>query len=282
MTTTAIELASQDVVAKVIAQAGELPVLPETAIKVMHELRTPGITVPRLIRLVELDPAMTVAVLRTANSAFYGSQAQLRDLKGAINSIGMKQTRNLLYALVLKAQVADAAAYGSHGSAVFEHSLAVAFSARLVADTAAVEAEDAFLCGLLHDIGKLALVRALRSDADGESRELQTAELVLIDEHHARTGALLAERWSLPLTIANVIRHHHTFESADAPQPTTACVALANSLCNELGLGGPSVTSGSFATASAAFVLKLTAEQLGTIRTTLPAVVQPATAAFRS
>ncbi len=282
MTTTAIELASQDVVARVIAKAGELPVLPETAIKVMHELRTPGITVPRLIRLVELDPAMTVAVLRTANSAFYGSQAQLRDLKGAINSIGMKQTRNLLYALVLKAQVADAEAYGSLGVEVFEHSLAVAFGSRLVADTAGVDVEDVFLCGILHDIGKLALAQALRLDSEGQHRELQAPDLSLIADHHAETGALLATKWGLPADVANVIRYHHTFESADAPQPSTACVALANALCNELGLGGPAVVRGTFETASAAYVLKLTAEQLGTIRAKLPAVVQPATAAFRS
>lgn len=281
MTTTVPSLTPQEIVAKVVSGNADLPVLPATAVKVMQELRAPGISVPRLIKQVELDPALTAAVLRVANSAFYGSQVQLRDLKAAISSIGMKQTRNLLYALVLRSKMADAGAYGHHGAEVFEHSLAVAFGSRLVTDVAAIEADDAFLCGILHDVGKLALVQALRVNASGESHELDEADNALVEEHHAETGALLAEHWGLPPSVSNVIRYHHAFESADAPQPTTACVALANALCHEVGLGGQSVPAVAFEAVSAAFALKLSSEQLATIREKLPAAVEPATAMFR-
>lgn len=282
MTATAPNLTPHEIVAKVVSGKADLPVLPATAVKVMQELRAPGISVPRLIKQVELDPVLTAAVLRVANSAFYGSQAQLRDLKAAISSIGMKQTRNLLYALVLRSKMADAGAYGRHGSEVFAHSLAVAFGARLVADVAAIEADDAFLCGILHDVGKLALVQSLRAGVGGEWHELGEEEMALVQEHHAETGALLAEHWGLPSSVSNVIRYHHEFESKDAPQPIAACVALANALCHELGLGGQSVPAVAFEAVSAAFALKLTAEQLAAIRAKLPAAVEPATAVFHA
>ncbi len=280
MTTTAPSLTPQEIVAKVVSGKADLPVLPATAVKVMQELRAPGISVPRLIKQVELDPALTAAVLRVANSAFYGSQTQLRDLKAAISSIGMNQTRNLLYALVLRSKLVDAGAYGRHGAEVFEHSLAVAFGARLVADVASLEGEDAFLCGILHDVGKLALVQALRANAGGELRELGEEELALVQAHHAETGALLAEHWGLPSSVSNVIRFHHSFESKEAPQPVTVCVALANALCHEVGLGGQSVSAVAFEAVSAAFTLKLTTERLTAIRAKLPAAVGPATAVF--
>lgn len=237
MTTTAAPTHALDVIKQLLAGTGDLPVLPEIAIKLMDELRSPNVTAARIAQYVKKDPILAAAVLRVANSALYGGRSQITDLAFAMSRIGLMQTRNLILALVLRSKMSDTNVYGSVGAQVLDHSLAVAFGSRLVAEAARVDAEDAFLCGLLHDFGKLALIKALRESAGIRNGDLSADQMALVDEHHAQAGSLLATRWGLPELVGLVIRDHHRCDAPGAPQPSTACVSLADATAHKLGLG---------------------------------------------
>ncbi|MFN7965890.1 MAG: HDOD domain-containing protein [Acidobacteriota bacterium] len=243
MTTTVGATSTQDVIKQLLAGTGDLPVLPEIAIRLMEELRAPNVTAARIAQYVKKDPILAAAVLRVANSALYGGRSQITDLAFAMSRIGLMQTRNLILALVLRSKMSDTNVYGSAGAKVLDHSLAVAFGARLVADAARVDADDAGLCGLLHDFGRLALIKALRESAGMRVGDLSPDQMSLVDEHHAEAGSLLAARWGLPELVCSVIREHHRCDAPSAPQPSTACVSLADAAAHKLGLGGDADSS---------------------------------------
>lgn len=270
MTTATAPTTAQDVIKRLLAGTGDLPVLPEIAVRLMDELRTPNVTAARIAMHVKKDPILATAVLRVANSALYGGRSQITDLAFAMSRIGLMQTRNLILALVLRSKMTDTNVYGSAGAAVLEHSLAVAYGARLIADAARVEAEDAFLCGLLHDFGRLALIKALRESAGLRQGELPADQLALVDEHHAQAGSLLASRWGLPELISLVIRDHHDCAATGAPQPLTSCVALADQVCHKLGLGSTADDSIQLATHPAMRLLRLDAQALESVCEHLP------------
>lgn len=281
MTTTQTPNAST-IVKQLLAGTSDLPVLPELAIKLMEELRAPNVTAARIAQYVKKDPVLATAVLRVANSALYGGRAQVTDLAFAMTRIGLMQTRNLVLALVLRSKMSDTNVYGKLGAQVMDHSLAVAFGARLVAEGARVDADDAFLCGLLHDFGKLALVKAIRESQDVREFDLNEDQLLLIEQHHAEAGALLAARWGLPELVTCVIRDHHRPEAPGAPQPTTSCVALANAAAHRLGLGShadPRIDLGAHPGNRA---LHLTKEQLDALCDHLPGLFETARGAMTS
>lgn len=226
-----------EVVRQLLAGTGDLPVLPQAASRIMQELQSPKVTALRIAELVKKDPVLATAVLRVANSALYGGRTEITDLAFAMTRIGLNQVKNLILALVLRSRMADPQVYGSAGSRVMDHSLAVAFGARLVADAANQAGEESFLCGLLHDFGRLALVKGLR-----EAFSLRTPDLppdldALVAAHHSEAGAALASRWGLPEVVSEVARNHHKPETPGPYQKMTLVVAFANALSHKYGIG---------------------------------------------
>jgi len=228
---------AQETVRSLLAGAGDLPVLPENAMRILDEIRSPKASAARLAEFVSKDPVIASTVLRVANSALYGGRMEITDLTFAMTRIGLNHVRNLVLALVLRSKMADPEVYGPAGARLMEHSLAVAFGSRLIADEAGVTADESFLCGLLHDFGKLALIKALR-EAEGIRRgELPEALSQIVEVHHAEAGGLLAENWGLPAIVAAAARWHHEPREAGEYARMAAVVSLADSLCHHLGLG---------------------------------------------
>lgn len=278
--TTATATAPHDVIKQLLAGTGDLPVLPELAVKLMEELRAPNVTAARIAQYIKKDPILATAVLRVANSALYGGRTEVSDLAYAMSRIGLMQTRNLILALVLRSKMSDTNVYGTAGALVLDHSLAVAFGSRVIADAARVEAPDAFLCGLLHDFGRLALIKALREAGGVRTGELSPEQLALVDQHHAAAGSLLAIRWGLPELVSRVIHHHHQCDATGTPQPVTAIVALADAFARQLGLGTEADSSIDLVRHPAVKILKLEQSALESIRENLPGLYQSARAAM--
>ncbi len=227
-------------VEELLASVTDLPVLPQIAIKLFGEMSSPTVTAARLAEFIKKDPVLASAVLRVANSAIYGARTEISDLAFAIARVGLTQIRNLLLAIVLRSKMVDPKVYGSSGAALMDHGLAVAFGAGLVADAAGVEGGEAFLCGLLHDFGKLALIKALRERAQIKDADLPPALSAYVQERHGEAGALLAKSWGLPELVQVVARYHHALDAAPEEHgPMVASVAFANALATQLGLGKP-------------------------------------------
>jgi putative nucleotidyltransferase with HDIG domain len=196
------------------------------------------VTAPRLAEFVKKDPVLASSVLRVANSALYGGRIEITDLAFAMTRIGLNQARNLVFANVLRSKMADPQVYGEHGRRLMDHALATAFGAQMVADRVPRIGEDAFLCGLLHDFGRLALLKVLRQSQGYPESGLPEDQQELIERYHAPAGALLAKSWGLPEVVAQVARYHHEIEDApEEDRPLVAAVSFSDTLAHALGLG---------------------------------------------
>lgn len=183
--------------------------------RILDLIRDYNVSTKRLADAVECDPSLSARLLRLANSPIYALQKHVTSIYQAIDVIGTKS----LYDIVIMAMAADtfSAEIRSSviGRTIWEHSLAVALVAREISRTLGMRGTDEiFICGLLHDIGKIMLLRA---DVEAYSNILSIRDEneMLGWEHqtfgynHAQIGALVAQGWRLPEGVCQAILSHH-------------------------------------------------------------------------
>ncbi len=191
-----------------------LPPLPGSVFRILELMRDDNVTTAALAGAVGNDPLLAARLLRLANSSYYSQQNDITTLAKAIDTIGMKALYDAIM-LGVAANTFSKEINSAAGMAIWEHSLAVALVARELTVVSKMRGgENAFICGLLHDIGKFIL---LKSDSDGYkmlSERKDTDEMLMSEDeyygiNHAEIGALLVKRWNLPDAIADVILYHH-------------------------------------------------------------------------
>ena len=211
----------------------ELPSLPEVALKVRQALADDSVSSAEIARLLGTDPALAARVLKTANSAlFYRGSKPITSLLNAVARLGQRMIRNV--ALSYAAQQV----FIGYGSAelraylvgIWQHSVHVAALAHMLAGVRAqANADDAFLAGLLHEIGKLYILMRTKSNAEMLS---STAEFQsVLGAWHSKIGSAVLEAWELAPELVSAVRDHETCElAAGTPASLTEIVAVANYL----------------------------------------------------
>lgn len=214
-----------------------LPMLPDQAMRAMQVASDPDLTVSRMAAVVSKDPVLATRVLGLANSAMYGGMVPLRSVQDAVVRLGVHTVRNLVVTVAMHAQTASRGVYGTHGPRFMDHALGTAYLARLVADEVDADVEEAFLIGLLHDIGKLVVLKTAfehrRRDGACIPEEEVAAALSAL---HAQCGAIALHFWRLPDEVLDVVRHHHDYTLAVNPRSAAVCTA-ANLLSHRYGFG---------------------------------------------
>jgi putative nucleotidyltransferase with HDIG domain len=231
---------------KTIMAAGDLPAMPVVATKVMQLVEDENVTAAELARIVASDPAVAARIMKISNSPLYGCQRQNQTLPGAIMLMGF----NTLKSLVVVAYLKDVfKPVGLMEKMLWEHSFGSGLAARLIAgDNREINPEEAFLAGLLHDIGKLIMYNhdpekfqmvIERYYNDGVSFE--DAEKTIYPYTHAELGGCVLKKWNFPDVLVNAVTQHHTFACSDTEeryqQNMTAVACLANLFCLKLGIG---------------------------------------------
>jgi len=173
-----------------------------------------------LARVVGRDEAITAQILRIANSAFYGMSGRIRTLSQAITMLGFEQLRILLLGTYLfESRTIRDDRFAACRRAVWRHSMTCAGWAREIAATTHHEpVEEAFIAGLLHDIGKVVLAAIAPAETHDALRLSLTegldsveAERRILGIDHTETGGILAEHWKLPNILRGCISQHHSF-----------------------------------------------------------------------
>lgn len=212
-------------------QAGklELPLLPEVAGQVMAACSDEACDVRRLAQLIQRDQAMAANLLRLGNSALYAPPVPIVSLQQAVSRLGMKKIREI--ALIISCQTRVFAAKDERVRGLFRHALAAAAFAQEIARLRRWNVEEAFLCGLLHDVGKPVLLHTIADlqRAVGICLSAQGREMILA-EGHAEVGATLVESWKLPARLRETILYHHNPTQA----PTCAQTAMMTHLADEI------------------------------------------------
>jgi len=196
-------------------RAKQLPSLPASVVALNQAVQDDRCTVDRLLGILQKDPPLSAALLRLANSALYAGDGDVRDLKTAILRLGFDSVANLgTGAAVIRTLK------GTHNldaTKLWQHSVAVGLVARGLCRVVKKhgDAETAFLGGLLHDIGKIALDQCFPEEyapvVKRVAEGLQTvdAEREVLGLDHAEAGAILAAQWLFPEVIVGMIRDHH-------------------------------------------------------------------------
>lgn len=204
----------------------DLPVLPSIVAKTMELARDQSCGARDLARTISLDGGISAKVLRLANSAYYGFPSQISTITHAVVILGFNAVSNLvLGSAVMQMFGGDSEGALFHKHGLWKHSLGAATAARLLAERLGCPppyCEQAFIGGLLHDVGKVVLDHQFPEEwrsavAACHERwcQLPEAELDVLGITHAAVGELAARKWAFAELLVDPIAHHHS--------PTTKC-----------------------------------------------------------
>jgi putative nucleotidyltransferase with HDIG domain len=224
--------------------SGDLPAMPPVVLRVLEMAQDTDTTVDDLKRVIEVDPGLTMKLLRVANSAYYRRVREVVSIDHAILALGFRTVLSLAMASSTKAvfdQCGEASARVRR--TLWEHSISTAFVASDLGRFAkeSVDTELCFVGGLLHDIGKLVILRHFPEPFARIGREASDPQAALLAEEallgfrHDVLGAHLATEWELPEPLVRVIRYHHDVDAADANRREAAVIALADHATTQAG-----------------------------------------------
>lgn len=219
-----------------------LPSLPSAFIAAVELLSNDDASSASCIAAIERDQALTVRVLRLANSPFYGAQGQVSRIGDAVQMLGLRTVASALAAVSLRTALGSLQCNGFCFASYWRHTLCTAIAAREAARVASLDAGEAFLLGLLHDVGKLILAMTspeLESQALQLARSdglaMHDAEQQLLGVTHAEVGAVVARQWNFPAAFAEAIADHH--RPVPAPAGERPSLPLLIRLANEMAHG---------------------------------------------
>lgn len=215
--------------ARIEAGALEVPVLPEAAAQILTETARDDWHATVIVECLRRDPTLAANLLRLCNSAAFRGASPVVSLHQAVARLGASQLRQLALAIACETRVFRVPGFEGVVHAVFQHSLTTALVAREIARLRRANLEEAFLSGLLHDVGwPLVLQLAVELHL-----EKQKAEVYRVARRtHAFLARRLAHEWRLPARVADAIEHHHALAWSGASAEAAATLALADCLAH--------------------------------------------------
>ncbi len=225
-----------------ILNANNLPSLPTVAVEVLRLTRSEDVSVEALAKVIQNDPALTAKILKVVNSALFGIPREVGSIKQAVVILGLRTVKvmALSFSLVDAIRVRDTGRFDLE--AYWRRSLTTAVCARLLCRSALPKlAEEAFVAGLLADIGQFVAARCAADEyepvlkqAAGAAAPLWQLERDLLGASHASIGADLLRKWGLPAGICDAIATHH-WEGLSTLQGDAQRLATIVACASELG-----------------------------------------------
>jgi HD-like signal output (HDOD) protein len=224
-----------------------LPTLPSVVTKITMLMQNPRTSASEVGQAITMDQSLTSKTLKLVNSAFYGFPGRINTITHAIVILGFTTVKNV----VLTASIFNifgkktSIARDFNMEAFWLHSISTGAVAKLLADQQKSKfAEECFIGGLLHDLGKVVLCHCSPRDfmdiveyaRDNHCLFIE-AEEALLNTNHQMLGSWVADKWNLPNELAAVLQYHHNPELSGSYQEITSNVHLADILSRALGSG---------------------------------------------
>lgn len=236
------------IVEDVIMSSCEIPSMPNVAQQILVMIADPDTNSEKLQKAILVDQALATRVLKIANSPFYGVPRTIRTLSTAIMILGFRMIRNIVLAVVTKSINRKV---GLVEAMMWEHSIGVSTASFLLAkEIQFPDPEEAFLAGLLHDIGKQIInnhdsekYMQVIERTYNEGISFYSAEKETYGFTHAEVGAIAVRKWKLSEELENAIRYHHEGFKANLKDypfhmgKLSLIVNLADLICLKLGIG---------------------------------------------
>ena len=215
----------------------ELPTLPMIYFKVNKALQNNEASIKGVADIIEMDQAMSSKVLHIVNCAFYGFRSKISSIHHAVMILGFNAVKNAIVSVsILDVFAIKEKFLGFDVKNFWSHSIAVAVISKHLAEKSRIASpEDAFIAGLLHDMGKLIMMQHFKEEF-GQFWESQQkdgltfydAERAILPVNHAQIGAYLAKRWLFPEQLIESISGHHLNEITSMNAGLSVCVILGN------------------------------------------------------
>ncbi|QWV94391.1 HDOD domain-containing protein [Geomonas oryzisoli] len=220
----------------------DLPVFHPIAVRILHLLHTPDFTMTQITDLANEDQSLAGQILKMANSPLYIGRVRTETIKEAVVRLGGQEIANLaMAASQASLHTSEIPTINRFLQVLWLHSHACALGSRWLARRAGYpqHGDQAYMAGLLHDIGKLYLLKALeRLNRMGVAQAALEEDLLLeiFAELHVEQGCRLMEHWNMPKVYYNVVANHHD-ENFDTQDIVLTVVRLVNTACRMKGIG---------------------------------------------
>ncbi|MHB8829328.1 MAG: HDOD domain-containing protein [Syntrophales bacterium] len=222
-----------------------MPAFPQSVQRLMD--LTSDINCPprEVVDVIQRDPVLMMNILKLVNSSYFGLSQPITSVNHAVVYIGINTVKNMALLTAALGVLPRRNKAGFNIDDFLLHSLSTASISKILAKKISVPAKDwsdFFLCGLLHDFGKIVFTNFLPGEyqrtllvAREQGISLYDAERQFLETDHAQVGALLAEKWRLPSVVVECIKNHHCRDAQQ--QLLTDAVFAANQITKQTGTG---------------------------------------------
>ena len=236
-------MSDPSIITQIVQTTGDLPTMPPVASLVMDKISDPNTTAKQLHEIIAKDQALAARVLRIANSPLYGCARTITRLTDAVMIMGFNSIKSLVMTSALHDFFKK---FGLAEKLMWEHSIVSASLSKKIARMVRFSrVEEAFLAGLMHDLGKVILNLKLPEKMFEILQEVYNNPGITFREleqrnfgfDHAQVGQLVAKKWNFAEEIEEAIGNHHQPEQAKILPALSYIVNLANAFCHKLEVG---------------------------------------------
>ncbi len=220
-----------DLRASLNSKGVELLPMPQVAQRIVALAFDPSSDAAQLADLIQRDPTLAGHLMRVANSPYYSPRAKIESLQLAITWLGMSEVQNLAVALAIRGQVFKAPGHEADIDELWRESLATAMWAQAIGKVRGNDADVAYLCGLLHAIGRVAVVRVL-SRVEAQRRMVCDARsfALLLDEFEHDCAQQVSADWELPERVSTAVLSWRAYQSLAMHREDAAVTHAARQL----------------------------------------------------
>lgn len=274
---------------ELLEKLSDIPTLPAVPMRVNELINDPTSSGAEVAEVLKKDQVLTAKILRLVNSSYYAIPGGVTDVQRALAFLGFNTLAQLVLGISVFSQFKNIESEDFSMPEFWKHALGTAVCCELLAKRLKyAKPEEAFTCGLLHDIGKLVLheidperLKAVVAETKKTGRSFFDVEREWDLPGHSFLGEVVAAKWGLPQLIRLAIRYHH-FDVTNmssilaSAKPVIQMVRLANQICVKNKIGKSGDCSIGEITEDMLAPLKLTAADVPQIESQLDAAIERA------
>ncbi|MGE4560074.1 MAG: HDOD domain-containing protein [Desulfobulbus sp.] len=228
---------------KLIEKFKKIRTLPHIVTRLVQLVNDEESTLQDFEEVIRLDPALVARLLTLVNSSYFGLTRKVDSISRAVALLGMKNLHNIAVTDAIQGMLRSSSGITEFSpQRLWLHSAASGICCKMIAERIfTINGDDAYLCGILHDIGLIVELEAEQETflrlidqlvPDGPS--ITEVERSLFDTDHEQIGYLLAKEWRIPDTIAEAIRYHHHNNGQIEPQSPTGILQMSEYIIQQL------------------------------------------------
>jgi putative nucleotidyltransferase with HDIG domain len=232
---------------KILGLIGDVPAFPHSIYRILEMTTDINLSPKELVGVINHDPVLTLNILKMVNSPYFGLSQRVGTINQAVVCAGINTIKHLSLTIAPMELVTTKNTDIPELNQLLLHSLATASIARKLArklGVSQIDSTDYYVGGLLHDVGKVALFKAIPKEyrkiytkAGLEGKSLRKQEKKYLGLDHAQVGGLLAKKWNLPVNVRACMSKHQGTKNDKATNKLLESVQVANLIAKKMKMG---------------------------------------------